>query len=250
MVFQALILFNTLRQDVLNDETLDIKGVKLPNFFKYNELQFEFCHQFVELYQDFILQVDGDFSYETENFHITQDDIILDCGANMGLFAAYAATKGATVHCFEPCTSTRLLLEQTQKLYPDKIHIHPYAITNKSGSMILCKTDNIGANHLERYSVNMGNNVIGNETVQTITIDDFLNQNGIVPTMIKMDVEGAEVDAIQGALHTLKTHSPKCVVGAYHTPQAMSKIKMIINNNLSGWKIVQKQDNLFLYKKI
>lgn len=249
MVFQALILFNTLHQDILNDEVLDIKGVKLPNFFKYNELQFEFCHQFIELYQDFVLQTNGNFSYETDDFHISQNDIIFDCGANMGLFAAFAASKGAIVHCFEPCSSTRLLLEQTQKLYPNQIIIHPYAISNKNDKAILCKTDNIGANHLKQYNVNLGNPILESEEINTITIDTFVNQSGIIPTLIKMDVEGAELEATQGALTTLKEYSPKCVIGAYHTPQAMGKIKMLINNNLANWQIVQKQENLFLYKK-
>lgn len=251
MVFQALILFNTLKQDVLNDDILDIKGVKLPNFFKYDDnLQFEFCHQFIELYQDYILQSNGYFSYETKDFQISADDVILDCGANMGLFAAFAASKGAIVHCFEPCNSTRALLELTQKLYPDKIIIHPYAVSNKSGTAILYQTDNIGANHLSQYDVNLGNQILQKEEIATITIDDFISQNNIIPTMIKMDVEGAEFEAIQGAMKTLREYSPKTVIGIYHTPNMVNRIKMLINNTLTGWtSIVEKQENLFLYKK-
>ena len=248
MVFQGLILFNTLKQDILNDDTLNIKGVRIPNFFKHNELQFEFCHQFIELYQDFVLQTNGNFSYEKENFCISKDDVVFDCGANMGLFAAYAATKGAIVHCFEPCTSTRQLLEETQKLYPNQIFIHPYAISNICGETEFCKTDNIGANHLSKYSVNPGNGILSKERVQTITLDEFVKQTGIIPTFIKMDVEGAELDAMQGALQTLKQYTPKCVIGAYHTYDMPNKIKMLIRNTLSGWEIVQKQDNLFLDK--
>jgi FkbM family methyltransferase len=248
MVFQGLILFNTLKQDILNDDTLNIKGVQIPNFFKRNELQFEFCHQFIELYQDFVLQTNGDFSYEKENFCISKDDVVFDCGANMGLFAAYAATKGAIVHCFEPCASTRQLLEETQKLYPNQIFIHPYAISNICGETEFCKTDNIGANHLSKYPVNPGNGILSKERVQTITLDEFVKQTGIIPTFIKMDVEGAELDAMQGALQTLKQYAPKCVVGAYHTYDMPNKIKMLIRNTLSGWEIVQKQDNLFLDK--
>lgn len=249
MVFQALILFNALQQNVLNDDVLDVKGVKLPNFFKNNDLQWEFCHQFVELYQNYVLQTDGKLSYEMDDFCISSDDIIFDCGANAGLFAAYAASKGAMVHCFEPCGSTRELLKQTQRLYPDNIIIYPYALSNKNGEATLCKTNNIGANHLNQYDVNLANEVLQTETVLTTTIDNFVEQNNIIPTFIKMDVEGAEFDAVQGALKTLQKYSPKMVVGAYHTSNMMTKIKMLINNTLSGWAIIQKQENLFLYKK-
>lgn len=248
MVFQGLILFNTLKQDILNDDTLNIKGVRIPNFFKHNELQFEFCHQFIELYQDFVLQTHGNFSYEKEDFHISKNDVVFDCGANMGLFAAYAATKGAVVHCFEPCASTRQLLEETQKLYPNQIFIHSYAISNICGETEFCETDNIGANHLSKYPVNPGNGILSKEKVQTITLDEFVKQTGIIPTFIKMDIEGAELDAMQGALQTLRQYTPKCVIGAYHTYDMPNKIKMLIRNTLSGWEIVQKQNNLFLDK--
>ena len=67
----------------------------------------------------------------------------------MGLFAAYAATKGAKVYCFEPCSSTRKLLKQTQSLYPKgQITIIPKALSNINSIEFFLKTDNIGANRL------------------------------------------------------------------------------------------------------
>lgn len=67
----------------------------------------------------------------------------------MGLFAAYAATKGAKVYCFELCSSTRELLKQTQLLYPEgQIIIVPKAVSNTNSIETFFKTDNIGANRL------------------------------------------------------------------------------------------------------
>lgn len=249
MVYRALTLFNTLKQDILNDDVIEIKGVKIPNFFKqdYN-LQFEFCHQFIELYQDFILQPRGLFAYESEELSISNNDVVFDCGANMGLFAAYAASKGATVYCFEPCSSTRVLLEQTQHLYPHNIRIYPYAIGGCTDIATLYHTDNIGANHLSQYDVNKDNEIMGYERVPVITIDNFVADTGIVPTIIKMDIEGAEIDAIRGGIQTLNTHSPKCVIASYHFSDTEKHIRSIINTLSSKWKIEKKQDNLFLYK--
>ena len=50
----------------------------------------------------------------------------------MGLFAAYAASKGATVYCFEPMSYTRNYLKEVQNLYPNNIIILPYAIGNNA----------------------------------------------------------------------------------------------------------------------
>lgn len=250
MIYQALTLFNTLQQDILNADVVKIKDIAVPNFFKTNDvnLQFEFCHQIVELYQDYILRPNGQFAYENDFLSIGENDVVFDCGANMGLFAAYAASRGAIVYCFEPCSSTQLLLEHTRRLYPNNIIIYPYALADNGGIEILYNTDNLAANHLSRYDVNKCNPILNQERVTVITIDDFVASTGIIPTIIKMDIEGAEGDALKGAIITLQKFNPKCVVAAYHSPTTANKIHSTVNKYLLDWKVDKKQENLFLYK--
>ena len=54
--YQTITLLNALKQDIFNDDILYLKDVKIPNFFKIQDknLQFEFCHQILELYEDYI----------------------------------------------------------------------------------------------------------------------------------------------------------------------------------------------------
>lgn len=49
---------------------------------------------------------------------------------------------------------------------------------------------------------------LGRNTVQTIRIDDYVEQTGHIPNAINIDVEGAEGIVISGALETLKRHRP------------------------------------------
>ena len=249
MVFQGLILFNTLKQDILNDDVLDIKGTKIPNFFKKDyELQFEFCHQFIELYQDVVLQPASYLSYENEYCYIKEGDVVFDCGANMGLFAAYAASKGATVHCFEPSAENRELLKLTQELYPDLITIHPYAVSNFTGTEKMCVCDNPAANHLARYAVNQDCIIVKNEEVEVISIDDFVNINNIIPTFIKIDVEGAEVDAVIGAQKTISNYAPNVSVAFYHTFGNENRLRSFMKDSFQEFKVQRKRENLLLYK--
>lgn len=54
----------------------------------------------------------------------------------------------------------------------------------------------------------MAYRTIGNPNVETITIDDYVEQTRHVPRAINIDVEGAEGIVIQGAAKTLKAYKP------------------------------------------
>lgn len=67
--------------------------------------------------------------------------------------------------------------------------------------------------------------------VQTISLDDLWQQfmQGNPPTMIKMDVEGAEEAVLQGAAALLAAHRPRLAVSAYHRTQDIFRLPLLIN---------------------
>lgn len=248
MIYKALILFNLLKQDVLNQEIINIKDVKLPNFFKTSDIKFqwEFCHQFTELYESYILSPIGKLSYENENVQINKGDIVFDCGANMGLFAAYAATKGAQVYCFEPCSSTRELLKQTQSLYPEgQITIIPKALSNTNNIETFFKTDNIGANRLWNSLMRDDAHIIEQEQVETIRLDTFIEETGIIPDFIKIDIEGSENNLLSG-FNSIKKYNPKIAIATYHTKNDKLSFKNYFNS--LNYNVEESNEIMFLYK--
>lgn len=44
--------------------------------------------------------------------------------------------------------------------------------------------------------------------VRTLALDDFVADTGLVPDFVKMDIEGAEFDALTGFVHTIEAHHP------------------------------------------
>jgi hypothetical protein len=48
--------------------------------------------------------------------------------------------------------------------------------------------------------------------VQVTTIDHFCRERGIVPSLIKIDIEGFEFHALRGALAVIGRHSPRILV--------------------------------------
>ena len=66
--------------------------------------------------------------YELENVILKENDVVIDCGSNIGLFSLHAASKGCKVYAFEPDKKNRLLLEQVCKQFEKNIHISEKAL--------------------------------------------------------------------------------------------------------------------------
>ncbi len=66
-----------------------------------------------------------------------------------------------------------------------------------------------------------------------ITVDSLKT----VPTYIKMDVEGEEVNTILGARETILNHKPKMLISAYHRTDDFIKIPQTVLNIRNDYKI-------------
>ena len=62
--------------------------------------------------------------------------------------------------------------------------------------------------------------------VQCVRLDELLSSLG--PTFIKMDIEGAELEALGGARQTLRRHAPILAACAYHTQDHLWRIPLAI----------------------
>lgn len=63
---------------------------------------------------------------------------------------------------------------------------------------------------------------------QARSVDSILN--GSKAGIIKMDIEGAEYQAIKGAENTIRNHSPKLMISLYHRNEDMFKIPLLIHS--------------------
>lgn len=57
------------------------------------------------------------------------------------------------------------------------------------------------------------------EKCKIITLDEFCESNNIIPTFIKADIEGAEVEMLKGAKNVLTKHKPTMHLCLNHRPQ-------------------------------
>jgi len=123
-----------------------------------------------------------------------QDLVILDIGANIGLFSLYAQDSAKHIYAIEPTPTTLNVL--TQMVGDNKkITIVPIALSDHNGQVDFYVHDNPTIN-----SANVDQN--GQKvTVDARTIESILDQYKLDQVdFVKCDIEGGEMDAITQAL--------------------------------------------------
>lgn len=64
------------------------------------------------------------------------------------------------------------------------------------------------------------------DVIETVALDEFLRGERV--TFIKMDIEGAERDALKGAAQIIREQKPKLAVSIYHRPDDVIEIPKLI----------------------
>lgn len=142
----------------------------------------------------------------------SKDDLMIDIGANVGLYSIYAAKAGARVLAFEPESQNYALLNRNLYLngLADRVQCLNVAISDKDGmgSLFMPKFQPGGAlNNLgeardfrhERFEA------CYRQAVMSYSLDSFVEKYPQhFPDHIKIDVDGIEGRIIQGAEGTLR----------------------------------------------
>lgn len=75
----------------------------------------------------------------------------------------------------------------------------------------------------------------GNTVVECIPIDDLVSEAG--PTFIKMDIEGAELDALEGARRSIQRHHPILSICVYHQQDHLWRIPLFIHSLVEDYRL-------------
>ena len=74
----------------------------------------------------------------------------------------------------------------------------------------------------------------GNTFLQCVSLDEILPN--FIPTFIKMDIEGAEIEAIKGACSTISKHKPDLAISVYHKIDHLWKIPLLLKSLKNNYK--------------
>jgi FkbM family methyltransferase len=129
---------------------------------------------------------------------IVAGDIVVDVGANVGLYAFALARRGARVHAFEPVRACRKVLESYA--HP-QIQVHAEALSDHSGRMVMRipvwhgNSETALATLVEPTQASESAGDV-DEAVEVRTLDSYGFEK---VQLLKIDVEGHELRVIRGA---------------------------------------------------
>ena len=75
-----------------------------------------------------------------------------------------------------------------------------------------------------------------------VSIDDMVGDDKV--TFIKMDIEGAEMEALEGAKQTIERNRPKLAISIYHKEEDLWEIPFYILSKYPWYKIYMRHYTL------
>jgi len=145
---------------------------------------------------------------------------VIDIGANLGYFTLYLGAllnhRGCgTVQAFEPSPNVFARLERNLDLNPTlPIKLNQAAVSDKPGRADLFLADEATWGHCAATLVKKGvDEQVGSVNVAVDSIDAFVTQNAVQRVcLIKIDCEGTEAKAIEGAAKTIERDHPHIIL--------------------------------------
>jgi FkbM family methyltransferase len=138
---------------------------------------------------------------------------VLDIGANVGdvTVAALNTYKDSRVICFEPVQKTFEILRDRLSPFGDRVELHKVALSNTTGEGEINITTFHGANSIAPQAsfhkeCNPHVQEMGKENIELVRLDDYCARFPCERIdVMKIDVEGHELDVLKGGLQFIST---------------------------------------------
>ena len=175
---------------------------------RYNDLSF--------ITKDPLYVIAEDFEFYQHFYKVKNGDVVMDAGANNGylslLFSKLVGDNGK-VYAFEPDSININTIKVNIALndISENIIIQDQLLWNANILVDFYEAGTVGSSAIWMPD---SDKVVKKQAVR---IDDWVLQNNISKLdFIKMDIEGAEIEAIDGCVETIKMLRPNFAIASYH----------------------------------
>jgi len=151
--------------------------------------------------------------YSADKAGVLPGDVVLDCGASMGLFTRQALFRGARlVIAIEPAPGNLECLRRNLagEIAAGRVVAYPKGVWDKEDFLPFGGSDPTKGSVLAPPE---GSSI----RVHLTTIDRLVSELGLARVdFVKMDIEGAEKKALAGARNTIAKFKPRMAICVYH----------------------------------
>lgn len=165
---------------------------------------------------------------------VNEGDVVLDCGGCWGdtaLYFASLAGQGGRVLSFEFMAENLQVFHKNLALNPKtapSIEIVPYPVWSSSG---------VNMNFSESGPASRVKPGDGGNAHVSVSIDDEVRKRCFDHVdFIKMDIEGAEFEALKGARETLIRHKPDLALCVYHSREDFTRLARFVHDLDLGYR--------------
>lgn len=158
-----------------------------------------------------------DFKYYQHFYKVKANDVVLDAGANCGhlsIFFSKLVGKDGVVYAFEPDSFNIARINSNKKLnadLADNIKIEELLLWDENKLVDFYEAGTVGSSAVWIPDADKC------VQKQAVRIDDWVLKNNIKKLdFIKMDIEGAEIEALDGCIETIENLKPNFAIASYH----------------------------------
>jgi FkbM family methyltransferase len=169
-------------------------------------------------------------TYRYQGRTVRPGDVVIDCGAHLGSFVRRSLQLGARlVVAIEPSSAKIVCMQRTfaSEIAEGRVRLLQLAVWNKddrlwlAGEPLLTNTLSIGGPTPARDG----------EWVEVTTLDTIVQRENLgAVDFVKMDIEGAEVPALEGARETIRRHRPFLAIAVEHTEDLAANARNVIRS--------------------
>jgi FkbM family methyltransferase len=152
-------------------------------------------------------------------------EVVADGGAYIGdtleSFIEACSGQFGSYFAFEPDDTNFVRLSIAAGRDPTRITAVRAGLGRRTASARMLSTQGLDSRLLSKDEP-------GGMDVPIVSLDDYFDGRR-APSLIKMDIEGAEAEALQGAAHILHDSSPVLAISAYHYPTDLWTLPLLMH---------------------
>lgn len=147
---------------------------------------------------------------------IREGDFVIDIGANIGwytlFFSSFAGSAGSVLAIEPEHGNLALLRRNIRKNSIGNVDVFSGALSDVAGKGQLFRSQENSGDHILNVSGEMSSREQISVTVGTLDSVIEKQGKGMIPTFIKMDVQGSEPKVLRGARKLFETHKPTVMI--------------------------------------